>query len=117
MPRISLGLLWTAILTTIPANREVHPENPGLEKESECDNSHSCPKGWCDRFHHHVDHLHRLGPRAIAEFLAEVSERHLCRSWIENRLADYGMVDPATLADLRSVFTSTIQEGIFHVET
>ena len=51
-------------------------------------------------FHLHVDHLHRLGPRAIAEFLAEVGERHLCRTWIEDRLADYARIDPRTLATL-----------------
>ena len=51
-------------------------------------------------FRHHVDHLHRLGPRAIAEFLTEVGERHLCRTWIEDRLAAYATVDPETLATL-----------------
>ncbi len=51
-------------------------------------------------FHHHVGHLHRLGPRAIAEFFSEVGERHLCRTSIENRLADYTLIDPSTLAGL-----------------
>ena len=51
-------------------------------------------------FHHHVDHLHRLGPRAIAEYLTEIGERHLCRTWIEDRLAAYATVDPETLATL-----------------
>ena len=51
-------------------------------------------------FRRHINHLHRLGPRAIGEFLAEVGARHSCRTWIEDRLADFAMVDPATLADL-----------------
>ncbi len=51
-------------------------------------------------FHHHVGHLHRLGPRAIAEFFSEVGERHLCWTSIENRLADDTLIDSSTLADL-----------------
>ena len=51
-------------------------------------------------FHRHADYLHRLGPRAVAEFLTEIGERHLCRTWIETRLADYAMVDPDTLVDI-----------------
>ncbi len=51
-------------------------------------------------FHRHIDHLHRLGPRAIGEFLSEIGERHLCRTWIEDRLADYALIDPEALANL-----------------
>ena len=49
-------------------------------------------------FHQHDAHLHRLGPRAIGEFLSEIGERHLCRTSIEDRLlatdADSGSTEP-----------------------
>ena len=52
-------------------------------------------------FYRHADHLHRFGPRAIAEYLTEVGERHLCRTWIEDRLANYALIDPQALAGLK----------------
>jgi hypothetical protein len=36
-----------------------------------------------------AEHQHRLGPRAIGEFLAEVGTRTGTMPWIINRLAEY----------------------------
>jgi hypothetical protein len=36
-----------------------------------------------------AEHLHRLGPRASAEYLAEVSEYGGCLPWTIARLAEY----------------------------
>jgi hypothetical protein len=45
-----------------------------------------------------VGHLHRLGPRATAEFLDKLGARYLIRTGIEQQLEDYGRLNPKTLA-------------------
>ena len=51
------------------------------------------------RFRANVIHLHRLGPRALYEFLAHLSARHMIRTDV--RLASsYRALDPAVLAEL-----------------
>jgi len=40
-----------------------------------------------------VEHLHRLGPRALFEFLGELGQDHLINDAIEHKLARYGHLD------------------------
>ena len=39
------------------------------------------------RFQRHVEYLHRLGPRAVGELLAEIGATRSCRTEIDRRLA------------------------------
>jgi hypothetical protein len=51
------------------------------------------------RFYRAVVQLHRLGPRVLAELLAEIGARYLIRQPIEARVDEYlDRVDPVTLA-------------------
>jgi hypothetical protein len=49
------------------------------------------------RFRRDVEQLHRLGPRAIYELLAELGARQLLRSEIEALVGRYSRVDPVAL--------------------
>ena len=46
------------------------------------------------RFQRHVEYLHRVGPRALGEFLAEIGATRSCRTEIERRLARYANTNP-----------------------
>jgi len=50
------------------------------------------------RLRHDVERLHRLGPRAVYELLAEIGRERLLRVDIERRVARYARLDPASLA-------------------
>lgn len=49
------------------------------------------------RFRRDVERLHRLGPRALHELLAELAAARLLRSEIEQLVARYSRVDPLVL--------------------
>lgn len=51
-------------------------------------------------FQRHVAHLATLGPRAVAEFLAELAREHDIEADIRRRLSDYRRADPELLAAL-----------------
>ena len=46
------------------------------------------------RFRHQVEKLHRLGHRAVHEFLIEIAEQRACRTFIAQRLEAYSRLDP-----------------------
>jgi hypothetical protein len=51
------------------------------------------------KFAHQIERLHRLGPRAVAELLAEIGARHLIRQPIEATVERYvARLDPEMLA-------------------
>ena len=52
------------------------------------------------KFRRNVERLHRLGPRAVCELLAEIGEQQLCRTFIEQRVQRYSKIDPDHLAAL-----------------
>ena len=52
------------------------------------------------RFHRQIERLHRLGPRAVGELLAEIAEQRGCRTYIEMRLRKYAVIPPETLREL-----------------
>ncbi len=52
------------------------------------------------RFHRLVEKLHRLGPRAVGELLAEIGEQLSCRTFIDQRLEAYGQFDPELIRKL-----------------
>ena len=47
------------------------------------------------RFYRDVERLHRLGPRAVYELLAELGARRMVRTEIEVMLHRYARLDPA----------------------
>jgi hypothetical protein len=47
-----------------------------------------------------VERLHRLGPRALFEFLLEISRERLLRVDIEQRVARYAALDPSAVEAL-----------------
>lgn len=49
------------------------------------------------KFRRDVQHLHDLGPRAVAELLAGIGERYSIRLDIERRLKQYGQLTAAML--------------------
>ncbi len=52
------------------------------------------------RFRCDVARLHRLGPRAVCELLAEIGEQRLCRTFIYQRVQRYSEIDPDHLTAL-----------------
>ena len=52
------------------------------------------------RFHRQVEKLHRLGPRAYGELLAEIGEQRGIRTFIERRLRAYAALDPEVVREL-----------------
>ena len=52
------------------------------------------------RFHRQVEKLHRLGPRATGELLAEIGEQRHCGTFIEQRLRVYARLDPEVVREL-----------------
>ena len=52
------------------------------------------------RFERDVLHLHRLGPRPVAELLRELADAHGLADDIEALLARYARLDPATVQTL-----------------
>ena len=50
------------------------------------------------RFRHHVEYLHRLGPRAVGELLAEVGAERGIRTIINGKLERYAGLDPKAVA-------------------
>ena len=53
------------------------------------------------RLRRDVEHLHRLGPRALFELLSEIGRERLLRVDIERRVARYAAIDPAALAVIK----------------
>ncbi len=51
-------------------------------------------------FRRQIEHLHRLGPRALYELLVETGEQRLCRTYLEQRVQRYAEIDPEHLAAL-----------------
>jgi len=51
----------------------------------------------CLRLQRGSHHLHRLGVRALFEFLDELGREYLVADAIERKLAEYGHLDPKTL--------------------
>ena len=49
------------------------------------------------RFQRQVERLHRLGPRATAELLAEIGVERSIQTVIDSKLAIYTELDPATI--------------------
>ncbi len=49
------------------------------------------------RFRHQVEHLHSLGPRAIAELLAEIGVERGIRTIIDRKLDRYSQLKPEAL--------------------
>ena len=50
------------------------------------------------RFRHHVERLHRFGPRVASELLAEVGAEHGIRTIVDQKLARFAELDPETVA-------------------
>ena len=50
------------------------------------------------RFRHHVERLHRLGPRVTGELLAEIAAERGIRTIIDVKLARYAALDPEVTA-------------------
>lgn len=51
-------------------------------------------------FQRRVIELHNLGPRGLAEFLAEIADEHGIEDDVRRRLNDYGRLNPLLLASL-----------------
>ncbi len=49
------------------------------------------------KFRRQVVHVHRLGPRVLAEFLAEIAEERNIRVVVERKLDRFAELDPAAL--------------------
>ncbi len=49
------------------------------------------------RFRRQVEHLHRLGARAVGELLAEVSAERGIRTVVDQKLSRYAELDPEAL--------------------
>ena len=49
------------------------------------------------RFRRHVDRLHRLGPRATAELLAEIGAERSIMTLIDKKLATYSSIEPEAI--------------------
>lgn len=49
------------------------------------------------RFRRQVEHLHRLGPRATAELLAEIGVERSITTIIDSKLAAYAGIEPEAL--------------------
>ena len=49
------------------------------------------------RFRRQVEHLHRLGPRATAELLAEIGAERSITTIIDSKLAAYTGIEPEAL--------------------
>ena len=49
------------------------------------------------RFRHRVQHLHRLGPRAVGELLAELGAERSIMTLIDQKLDTYAELEPETL--------------------
>ena len=56
------------------------------------------------RLRRNVEALHRLGPRALYELLAEIGREQLLRVDIERRVARYARLNAAMLADMEGQF-------------
>ena len=52
------------------------------------------------QFRRQIEHLHRLGPRALYELLVETGEQRLCRTYLEQRVRRYAEIDLGHLAAL-----------------
>lgn len=52
------------------------------------------------KFHHQVERLHRLGPRASGELLLEIAECLGTRTFIDRRLKAYAALDPDVVKEL-----------------
>ena len=50
------------------------------------------------RFFRDIEHLHSLGPRAVAEFLAEIANENGCATAISGGLAEYRRITAAMIA-------------------
>ncbi len=50
------------------------------------------------RFRRQVEHLHRLGPRATAELLAEIGAERGITTIIDRKLERYAELDPEAMA-------------------
>ena len=46
------------------------------------------------RFQRQIEHLHRLGARAVGEFIAEVSAERGIRTVVDKKLSRYADLDP-----------------------
>ncbi len=49
------------------------------------------------RRHHQVEHLHTLGPRAVAELLAELGAERAIHTAIDSKLKRYAEINPDAL--------------------
>lgn len=52
------------------------------------------------RFRRDVETVYRLGPRAVAELLAEIGAERSIQTLIEQKTASYAAIDPHALAEL-----------------
>jgi hypothetical protein len=52
------------------------------------------------RFHHQVEKLHELGPRATGELLLEIAECLGCRTLVDQRLEAISALDPEVVREL-----------------
>ena len=52
------------------------------------------------RFRRNCERLHRLGPRAMFEYLVDVGAARNILTFLENRIADFANLDPDVLAAL-----------------
>ena len=53
-------------------------------------------------FQRNVEKLHALGPRVVGELLAEIGEQRSCRTFIDQRLEAFAVLDPEILRELDS---------------
>ena len=49
------------------------------------------------RFRRQVEHLHRLGPRAVGELLAEIGAERGIRTIIDRKLDQYSRLEPDSI--------------------
>jgi hypothetical protein len=53
-----------------------------------------------ERLRRDVEHLHRLGPRVLLEFLLELGRERLLRVDVEERVGRYAALDPGAVEAL-----------------
>ena len=62
------------------------------------------------RFRRQVKHLYRLGPRAVAELLAEISAERGITTIVDQKLATYAELDPTALEAVDDFWPAPLHE-------
>ena len=71
---------------------------PGFPPNTPGDDPPPCVRDL--RFRRNVEKLHRLGPRVLHEYLVEVGVQRSIRTFLEDRIVDYAILDKWALGEL-----------------